>query len=774
MTKSNTETFFPKLKCGCLNDHFNLLGGGTVHSFKFLEYLKKYYDVDVYIHKTPKTKEWMKNYLHLDVDGLTFHKYAPGIGKKYSYMFLNISHWKAEETDAFKKYMLVFFPQFYFPIKNDYEFLANSEYTKKNIIERWKRPAKKIHVIYPPIMTSQFKPGRKTNSIIHVSRITPPRPEADKGHKQMIEAFKKIHDERYEWTLNLVGQVENESYYKELLAMINGYPIFIHRSISFKKLQELYGKAKIYWHLTGITMPAEAGAQEHFGMTIVEAMASGCVPISLNTGGTKEIIENVKNGYLINDLKQLKQKTILLMKDRVLLKSMSQKAIERSRDFDEEVTAKRFYSLVSKTDKASIVILCWNNSKYTKDCVNQLYKVTPPGFELILVDNASTDNTKVVLQQLKKDHKDIKLIFNKSNLGFAKGNNIGAKQATRPYICYLNNDTLPQWGWLERMINILEVKHKAAVVGARLYFPYNEKRGWIVQHAGITFTSGEPKHIGGRQEDSRVRKVGIEEVEAVTGACMLIKKQFARFDERFKRGYYEDNDLCLRTREKGYKVYIDHKAKLIHYEGASQTIAKKENNVRFAEINIKNKRLFHSLWDKKIKKLPKISSVLDTTRSNHTKNIEIGGGEIPLYPNYAQVDLREIPKAKYRNDARVLPFASNSISNICACYMLQCLTQKEAAVALIEWLRVLRPGGKLEIHVPDLNKIMRMFISTENEDLLNEIYGNQKHELDYYKYSWTFRTIDILLSKVNFVRVSYTKNPKNKPYSLSVIAYKPK
>ena len=173
------------------------------------------------------------------------------------------------------------------------------------------------------------------------------------------------------------------------------------------------------------------------------------------------------------------------------------------------------------------------------------------------------------------------------------------------------------------MIDVLETKRKAAVVGARLYFPYNSKKGWIIQHAGVTFTSGEPKHIGGRQKDSHVRKVGIEEVEAVTGACMLIRKRFARFDERFKRGYYEDNNLCLRAREKDYKVYINHEAKLIHHEGMGQTIAKRENKAKFAETNIKNKKLFHKLWDKKIKKLPKVSSVLDMTSTSYVKNIEI-------------------------------------------------------------------------------------------------------------------------------------------------------
>lgn len=771
------EEFFKKLKVGVLNDHFDLLGGGTVHSFKFLEYLKKYYDIDVYLPKIPKTKEWMKTFLNLDVEGLSFHRYAEGIGKKYNYLFLNISHWRAEKTPALKKFMLVFFPQFFFPLYN-YEFLANSRYTKQNIIERWKQPAEKIHVVYPPIMTSQFKATKiKKNIIIHVSRLSKPKPEADKGHSQMIKAFKEMCDKGLkDWEFHIIGQIQDPYYVSDLKNQASGYPIIFNEGIPFEKLQELYGKAKIYWHLTGITMPDSPGAHEHFGMTIVEAMAAGAVPISLNTGGPREIIDDSKNGFLVKNEKELIASTQILIGNPSRLKMMSLVAQERAKDFDEKVTKKNFYSTIIGTSKVSIIILCWNNSKYTKKCVERLYEVTPPGFELILIDNGSTDNTKEVIQGLKEKYKEheIKLIFNKTNLGFAKGNNIGLKNATKSYICYLNNDTLPQWGWLERMINVLETKKKVGVVGARLYFPKHELRGWIIQHAGISLESGESKHTGGRSQDIDVKKIGIEEIEATTGACILIRKFLARFNEQFERGYYEDIDLCLRAREKGYKVCINHEARLIHYEGVSQSLAKTMNKREFTEISQKNKKLFHKLWDKKMKKLPKISKELDLSKTNYDRNIEIGGGENPLYPKYTQVDLRKLPGVKHQNDARILPFADNSLSNICSCYMLQCLSQIEAERALKEWYRCLKPGGRLEIHVPDLDKIVRMYITTLDEKFLKEIYGNQEHELDYYQTNWTFQTLERLLSKVNFVRLERINSPKHRPFALSIAIYKPK
>jgi hypothetical protein len=325
------------------------------------------------------------------------------------------------------------------------------------------------------------------------------------------------------------------------------------------------------------------------------------------------------------------------------------------------------------------------------------------------------------------------------------------------------------------MIDVLEMKKKAAIVGARLYFPQKNDGSWEIQHAGIKFNQdGEPKHIGRFQKDSLVSEIGTQEVEAVTGACMLVRKRFAEFDTSYIRGYYEDIDLCLKARLKGYKVYISHESKLIHYEGKSQDILKKRDSAKFNEVTLKNKALFHKRWDKKMKGLKPISEELDTVGVSSVKNIEIGGGENPLHPEYEQVDIRKLPKVKYNNDARALPFPSNSLNKIVSCYMLPCLNKHEAERALREWWRVLKPGGKLELHVPDIDKVMKMFISTQNEEILNEIYGSQDDELSSFAYGWSFQSLERLLSKVNFVRLGMLKNPKDKPYSLSVEVYKPK
>jgi len=82
-------------------------------------------------------------------------------------------------------------------------------------------------------------------------------------------------------------------------------------------------------------------------MTTVEAMSSGCVPVTLNSGGQPEIVHDGLDGYLVNDVGELKDKTTELIENQNKLRNMSSLAIRRSKDFDEEVIKKRFYNIIN-------------------------------------------------------------------------------------------------------------------------------------------------------------------------------------------------------------------------------------------------------------------------------------------------------------------------------------------------------------------------------------------------------------------------------------------
>jgi GT2 family glycosyltransferase/thioredoxin-like negative regulator of GroEL len=232
--------------------------------------------------------------------------------------------------------------------------------------------------------------------------------------------------------------------------------------------------------------------------------------------------------------------------------------------------------------KVSIIIPVFNGVEYTRQCIDQLLAVTDRAIphEIIVVDNASTDGTAQFLAKLQGD---IRVITNRENLGFARACNHGARLATGDYLVYLNNDTIPQAGWLEALIE--GVEHDGAdICGSLLLYPDGS-----VQHAGVAFDErGIGYHIfkGHDAKDPGVTRKRF--MQCVTGACMLIRKdlfaELGGFDEGYQNGY-EDVDLCLRAGEKGGRILYVPESVLVHFEGATEgrELHEKQNAARFFE-----------------------------------------------------------------------------------------------------------------------------------------------------------------------------------------------
>ncbi|HNK47781.1 MAG TPA: glycosyltransferase [Nitrospira sp.] len=237
----------------------------------------------------------------------------------------------------------------------------------------------------------------------------------------------------------------------------------------------------------------------------------------------------------------------------------------------------------AKTFDCSIIIPVWNNLALTTQCLTALAEVTQGvSYEVIVVDNHSTDDTPAFLAGLGGD---VKIITNNDNLGFAKACNQGAQAAKGEYLVFLNNDTIPQAGWLSALVEEVKAHSEVAVVGSKLLY-----EDGTIQHAGVAFSREflMPYHMyPGVPADapfvSRRR-----ELQCVTAACMLIRRQvFAQvggFDEGYKNGF-EDVDLCLKVGEKNWKIVYQPQSTVIHLE--SRTPGRKaheeENTLRFRE-----------------------------------------------------------------------------------------------------------------------------------------------------------------------------------------------
>ncbi len=209
--------------------------------------------------------------------------------------------------------------------------------------------------------------------------------------------------------------------------------------------------------------------------------------------------------------------------------------------------------------------------------------------EVILVDDASTDGTNDFLLSLKSPYK---VFRNETNLGFAKSNNLGTKQATGKLIVFLNNDLVLKPNWLEPILAVLEAESDVGIVGN---IQLNHKTG-LVDHAGIFFDlEGMPTHAWKTRK--RPPSGEYRERNAVTAACAAVRKEvfeeMGGFDEGYLNGM-EDVDLCVRLKQHGFRNFVSHQSIVLHH--VSMSPGRHENNEA-------NSRRFREKWTTTTSKL---------------------------------------------------------------------------------------------------------------------------------------------------------------------------
>ena len=194
-------------------------------------------------------------------------------------------------------------------------------------------------VIYPPVELHPKK-TKKENIILHVGRFRVRNIGTSDYKKQnvMIEVFKKmVKDGLKNWKFVLAVSVNqgDESSFEELKkkAPRSSIEFFVNKTND--ELWDFYSKAKIYWHASGFGENLEEHPEfaEHFGISTVEAMGGGAVPVVINAGGQKEIVEDNVSGFLWNTLSELEEKTMLLVGEDKILETMSKEAVKRAKDF---------------------------------------------------------------------------------------------------------------------------------------------------------------------------------------------------------------------------------------------------------------------------------------------------------------------------------------------------------------------------------------------------------------------------------------------------------
>ena len=238
--------------------------------------------------------------------------------------------------------------------------------------------------------------------------------------------------------------------------------------------------------------------------------------------------------------------------------------------------------------KTSIVILTYNNSHLTKNCINSIRKYTSnDSYELIIVDNNSTDDTVEYL----KSQDDLICIFNEENKGFAGGCNQGIDASSGENILLLNNDIIVTPNWIDNMVTALYSDSSIGAVGPVTNYCSNFQQINLPVTPDMNtdeffsfFNTSNPS-----KWEERLRLIGF---------CMLIKKEvvdkIGHLDELFAMGNYEDDDYSLRIRKIGYRLLLCKDTFIFHVGSASFSKLKWE---KYNNILIENRAKFINKWN---------------------------------------------------------------------------------------------------------------------------------------------------------------------------------
>ena len=217
---------------------------------------------------------------------------------------------------------------------------------------------------------------------------------------------------------------------------------------------------------------------------------------------------------------------------------------------------------MNKNPFLSVIIPNYNGMNFLKECLDSLKAQTFTDFELIMVDNASTDRSVEFVQDRYGDF--VKIIQNRINLGFAGGNNVGIRSATGQFIVLLNNDARADSHWLEELVKAINLDPKVGMWGSKIYSYYEKDKieavGELIYWDGLSRAKGQFERDCGQFDK-------IEEILFPPGCGAMYRKslfdEIGLFDEDFF-AYGDDAEIGIRARLAGWKALYVPKAILYH------------------------------------------------------------------------------------------------------------------------------------------------------------------------------------------------------------------
>ncbi|MGD1947123.1 MAG: glycosyltransferase family 2 protein [Croceivirga sp.] len=259
----------------------------------------------------------------------------------------------------------------------------------------------------------------------------------------------------------------------------------------------------------------------------------------------------------------------------------------------------------------TIITINYNESKVTLDMLASLEQLTYPNYEVIVVDNASPNESPEII---KEKYPHIHLIKSEKNLGFAGGNNLGVRAAKGEYLLFINNDTEVPARFIEPLVDTLENDVMIGMVSPKIKYHWDQE---LIQYAGynpMNHWTIRNSAVGSMQKDDGHFDVP-GETASVHGAAMMVPKRVV--DEvgmmtEIYFLYYEEHDWAEMIKRAGYKIYYQPQSYILHKESLStgkfsplKTYYIARNRILFARRNFKPLQLVVSLLFQTFISIPK-------------------------------------------------------------------------------------------------------------------------------------------------------------------------
>ena len=481
---------------------------------------------------------------------------------------------------------------------------------------------RKGHYIPNAIDLNTYFPNPKIrkepNSILFVGNPNDPL----KGFQFLNDALSKLQSssERFE-NLNLYivwggTKLNGEEKEKE----IAGIKIHYLTGLSGNEVAALMNR---------VSLVVNCSWYEGFTLPVLESMACGTPTITTSNMGAESFCIHGENSFIVNygDFNSLIERIKDILLHRIDIHSLIRNGFDTAVEYSGFNGATKFideysailhyefdkmkvayligtfdndietlnYKLESKLKslnnsghpEVSIILVTYNQIKYTLECIDSIRKYTKIPYEIILVDNASIDET---VQEIEK-YDDIILIKNDYNLGFPSAVNQGIKAAMGKNILLLNNDVVLTEGWLERMLELVKSNPVIGIVG-----PISNIVSGVQLDKNAKYNSIEEMHKY-TVKIKKENKGQFFEFPRVAFLCTLIKREvidkIGGLDERFSPGNFEDDDFCLRAQLAGYKTVIAQDVFIHHYGSKS---FKANGAEEYAKRLEHNKQVFIDKW----------------------------------------------------------------------------------------------------------------------------------------------------------------------------------